>query len=592
MNQVTRWSSTSQYVTLDLYFETYGNPVSIKLEAYVIKDMNAPRILGNDFTDQYSLSILRENDTTTLRLGYSGYSIPLNSSINSSFLKVQALQPKASKFQCQQNNHDRCRLKGPNRVYVSEPSIICPCTIGRIPMCVTCPLAAHRIFVPLLKLMRGLRNSMMINSILPSNPTFLLITNDVDTPIHFKASDILGTIESDNYFNSHPPTNTSHAQSFFNLVTPILQSKENEDQPSADIKYSIKVKDSTEAISMLPYPASPEKWADINKRIDKWFSQGVIQELESAWGAPVIIVCGNSKAHVCIDYWKVNAITLADKYPLPRQSDILHTLSSSQWLFTFDALSGLHQLKVVKEDWHITTLHTHKHSLLEFTWLPFRLHKGPAVFQGVMNKVLAKFLWLFMLVYIDDINISSQTFNHHVQWLNSILGAITRVNVTSPLPKCHISYKSLILLGQRVSHLGISTPQEKIDTVNAMKPPTKVKELQMFLGFVNYLTSYIPFYTWITQPLYRLLAKDTLRARDSIHQELTTSVSSLSSLPPFSVTLKTGKDTGSIPMQAVSELALCYNRYRLLIFEIWKELNLMPGFKSFINPANLHPNWL
>ena len=52
-----------------------------------------------------------------------------------------------------------------------------------------------------------------------------------------------------------------------------------------------------------------------------------------------------------------------------------------------------------------------------------------------------------------------------------------------------------------------------------MKPPTKVKELQMFLGFVNYFASYIPIYTWITRPQYRRLAKDTSWARDSIHQE-------------------------------------------------------------------------
>ena len=99
MNQVTERSSTSQYITLDLYFETSGDPISIKLEAYVVKDMNAPSILGNNFADQYSLLILRENDTTTLKLGYSGYSIPLDSSVDGSFLKVQALQPKASKIQ-------------------------------------------------------------------------------------------------------------------------------------------------------------------------------------------------------------------------------------------------------------------------------------------------------------------------------------------------------------------------------------------------------------------------------------------------------------------------------------------------------------
>ena len=237
MNQVTRRSSTSQYVTLDLYFETSGDPVSVKIEAYVVKDMNAPSILGNDSADQYSLLILRENNTTTLKLGYSGYPIPLNSSVNSSFLQVQALQPKASKIQHRWNNRDRRQLKGPNGVYVSEPSIIRPWTIARIPIHVTRPLAAHGIFAPLLKLARGLQNSTMINSILPSNPSFLHITNDTDTPIHFKASDILGTIESDNYFNSHPPTDTSHLQSFFNLVTPILRSKGNEDQPSTEQLY-------------------------------------------------------------------------------------------------------------------------------------------------------------------------------------------------------------------------------------------------------------------------------------------------------------------------------------------------------------------
>ena len=194
-------------------------------------------------------------------------------------------------------------------------------------------------------------------------------------------------------------------------------------------------------------------------------------------------------------------------------------MSGSQWLSTFDALSGFHQLEILEEHHHITAFHTHKYGLLEFTWLPFRLRNGPAVFQRAMNKVLAKFLWLFVLVYIDDIVVYSQTFENHAKHLDSVLRAIANANITlSPL-KCHIGYQSLILLGQQVSRLGISTHQEKIDTVDAMKPPTKVKELQMYLGFVNYFTNYIPFYTWITKPLYRLLTKDAILTWDPIHQE-------------------------------------------------------------------------
>jgi len=136
-----------------------------------------------------------------------------------------------------------------------------------------------------------------------------------------------------------------------------------------------------------------------------------------------------------------------------------------------------------------------------------------------MNKVLAKFLWLFILVYIDDIVVYSSSFKNHLSHLDSILKAISKANITLSPPKCHIGYQSLILLGQRVSRLGISTHQEKIDAVDSMKPPTKVKELQMFLGFVNYFANYIPFFTWITKPLYQLLSKDAKWEWGPLHQE-------------------------------------------------------------------------
>jgi hypothetical protein len=65
-------------------------------------------------------------------------------------------------------------------------------------------------------------------------------------------------------------------------------------------------------------------------------------------------------------------LSLADKHPLPRQTDIMRALSGSQWLSTFDALSGFQQIKIVPEHRHITALCTHKQHL-QFTQLPFGL---------------------------------------------------------------------------------------------------------------------------------------------------------------------------------------------------------------------------
>jgi len=160
---------------------------------------------------------------------------------------------------------------------------------------------------------------------------------------------------------------------------------------------------------MACYHASLEKRKDINKQNDKWIAQGVIHKSDSPWGAPIIVVYQNGKAQVCIDYWQVNAVTLAHEYPLPCQTDILWTLLGSQWLSTFNTLLGFHQLERQEEHCHITAFHTHKDRLLEFMQLPFELQNGPVIFQWVMNKVLTKFLWLFVLVYIDDIIVCGKT---------------------------------------------------------------------------------------------------------------------------------------------------------------------------------------
>ena len=589
INQVTGRSSTTQYVPLKLFFETDNETVSLEIQAYIVKDMNAPLILGNDYADQYSLSILREDGTTSLKLGNSGYTIPLDSSVDSAYLEITALEAHAMAVRHRKQHRARTRQTRPNKVLAKESVTIPPWTIRKLPIRILKPLKENAILTPSETPPRRLANATFLDSILTPETLHVHVTNDTDFPIQFFESDPIGDVEPLEVLDQHPPEEDPVTQAFFNTVTRVLKppgsnlpdSEEQryqdsqpdighgpnlaevptyEDTPSSelissldfnpklsqvqrskleevirknhkafsldgrigeysDIKYSIKLKEGAEPVSMPPYHASPEKRKDIDKQIDKWFSQGVITHSESPWGAPVIVVYRNGKARVCVDYRRVNAVTEADEYPLPRQSDILRTLSGSQWLSTFDALSGFHQLEIVKEHRPITAFRTHKYGLLEFTRLPFGLRNGPAVFQRVMNKVLSKFLWLFVLVYIDDIVVYSKSFDHHVQQLDQTLGAIAKANITLSPSKCHIGYQSLILLGQRVSRLGISTHQEKIDAVDAMKPPTKVKELQMFLGFVNYFAIYIPFYTWITKPLYRLLSKDAVWEWTPIHQE-------------------------------------------------------------------------
>ncbi|KZS89708.1 DNA/RNA polymerase, partial [Sistotremastrum niveocremeum HHB9708] len=84
-------------------------------------------------------------------------------------------------------------------------------------------------------------------------------------------------------------------------------------------------------------------------------------------------------------------------------------------------------------------------------------------------------------VYIDDIVVYSRTFSEHIQHLDKVLSAIEESKITLSPKKSHVGFQSLLLLGQKVSRLGLSTYKQKIDAIRDLKEPTNVKELQTFL---------------------------------------------------------------------------------------------------------------
>ena len=90
------------------------DPAVLRLEAYIVKDMNAPLILGNHFANQYSLSIICNNGMTSLKLGDSGYLVPLNSSVNSSFLETHAFQAEVMAALHRKRTREKRKLCRPN----------------------------------------------------------------------------------------------------------------------------------------------------------------------------------------------------------------------------------------------------------------------------------------------------------------------------------------------------------------------------------------------------------------------------------------------------------------------------------------------
>ena len=252
--------------------------------------------------------------------------------------------------------------------------------------------------------------------------------------------------------------------------------------------------------------------------MDSWLSLGVIEPSKSPWGFPALIAYRGGKPRMCIDYRKLNEVSVPDEFPLPRQDNILQALTGSHWLSTLDALAGFTQLQMSPDAKEKTAFRTHR-GLYQFKCMPFGYRNGPAVFQRVMQSVLAPFLWVFALVYIDDIVIYSKTFNKHLNHLDKVFEAIEKSGITLSPAKCHLAYQSLKLLGQKVSRLGLSTHKEKVDAIRELSAPKNVHELQMFLGMMVYFSLYIPFYAWIVAPLFELLKKNSSWEWGSSQQE-------------------------------------------------------------------------
>ena len=271
-------------------------------------------------------------------------------------------------------------------------------------------------------------------------------------------------------------------------------------------KVHIQTQEGQVPISVPMYGSSPEKRRFMDVQIDTWFEQGVIEPSKSPWSAPVVIAYRNGKPRFCIDYRKLNAVTTPDEFPIPRQSEILSSLSGAQVLSPLDALSGFTQLELDPEDVKKTAFRTHR-GLFQFKRMPFGLRNGPSIFQRVVQGILSQYLWLFCLVYIDDIVVYSKSYKDYIEHLDLVLGAIERAGIMLSPSKCHLFYGSILLLGHKVSRLGLSTHLEKVNAIMDLERPRKLSQLQTFLGMVVYFSAFIPYYASICAPLFHLLRK-------------------------------------------------------------------------------------
>ena len=141
--------------------------------------------------------------------------------------------------------------------------------------------------------------------------------------------------------------------------------------------------------------------------------------------------------------------------------------------------------------------------------MPFGLTNAPATFQRLMNDIFHDLVDVYVVVYLDDILIYSDNMEQHRDHVREVLQRLRKANLHARPKKCDFHTTTVEYLGVIVSPKGIAMDPSKIQTILGWPTPTKIRDLQSFLGFANFYRRFIDNYSGIVIPLTRLLRKDT-----------------------------------------------------------------------------------
>ena len=233
----------------------------------------------------------------------------------------------------------------------------------------------------------------------------------------------------------------------------------------------------------------------------------------------------NGKICLCVDYRKLNSITIRDAFSLPCIDEALQMVHSSNVLISFDLGQGYLQLAMTEDDMKKTAFRGGSSVLYEFTHIPFSLSNAKSSFCRLMEYFLGDQQFVILLLYPDDICIFAPDVSAMLDQIELVFNQLTSFTFKIKLKKMSFFQASMIFLGLVLSADVICANPEKVDKVRGWPGPKNAKEWHSFLGLASYYCQFIPNFAHVAKCLHQLVGPTNIKKTKSkkVTEKVTTS---------------------------------------------------------------------
>lgn len=256
-----------------------------------------------------------------------------------------------------------------------------------------------------------------------------------------------------------------------------------------------------------PYRYPEHKRREIEEQVAEMLEDGVIEPTTSPYNSPVVLVKKkDGSSRFCVDFRRLNAVTEEVSHALPNMSDTVKDIKQAQVFSVIDLKSGYWQIPLDESSRKYTAFTSPSGGSYRFRVTPFGLKGAGATFQKTMAEVVLRdYIYHFVLVYLDDIVIFSNSWEEHIRHLEMVMERLALHGLTCALTKCRFGVPEIEYLGCMISVHGNSPKQEYINSLQHLPIPTTRKELQSFIGTWNWIKEYIPNFASLMAPITDLL---------------------------------------------------------------------------------------